>query len=203
MPYPLSDLAIVSDGVTTHGRLHLLNIEVVTADLPDVLYDLILDVPSSQIHQILRQANEHGDNVQFMAKYDEKHDQQLLFIVSEGDLSSSTTCLGVKGDHISVDKRDMYRLKTLLLCFKASSLSPFVTLKMKKEFALVVVWQVGTLGQVEFIIAPRIEESTKSLSNIDMEAMQIYTKDVTDDGEPSRKKRKKDDILAHVPIKKK
>lgn len=91
---------------------------------------------------------------------------QLMFSC-EGDSGSQETVWGEKSDGINFIKNDSdisvkqgyYDLKNLGLFTKCSSLCNNITLCMKNDFPLIIIFMVGNLGVLKLALAPKIDVS--------------------------------------------
>lgn len=184
-PNPHISTEILSDGVTIRGKLSILDIESVSADMPPVRYDSVLEVLSFKFQMAVRLHSEHGETCQILNYHDPEGENDILFFHTPGDFSSLTTCLRAQESSVSQelenerkssDKKESYKLHDLNLICKATPLSKYVTIYLKEDYPFILEYKVGTLGFMRFALASRIEPGEITLKDIDIEAHRVYMK---------------------------
>jgi hypothetical protein len=180
---------IISEGVRSVFNIHTLDCASTVNYICPSKYDCILQVESSRLHSVIRAHRDHGEKTQILALYDSKTENYSLFFHTEGLSSTATTCIGAKKESmpiheesmsLSCDKSDKYSIRALLLILKASNLSPYVTLKLIDDYPLLLTWQVGDMGFVQFALAAMVvedQEKSFSLSDFDIEKYKLFYKD--------------------------
>lgn len=140
-------------------QISLLAIDDNTFEVPDSSFQTVVCVPSQNFQRVLRCAERRGNAMQVFTK----HIDGVNYIVfaTDGDEATLVFSLRFEGDQKEEClKLDRYSLKYLLLVAKATSLSSYVTVFLKKDFVLGIKYKVGTIGTATFCLAPLVDKAT-------------------------------------------
>ena len=140
-------------------RVGLLAIDDNTFEVPDSSFQTVVCVPSQNFQRVLRCAEKRGTSMQVFTQC--VNGCNYIVFATEGDEATLVFSLQFEGEHEEEClKLDRYSLKYLLLVAKATSLSSYVTVFLKKDFVLGIKYKVGTIGTATFCLAPLVEKAT-------------------------------------------
>jgi proliferating cell nuclear antigen len=138
----------------TVSVLKLLDIDDNLLNIPNVEFDSILSIPSSDFQNYIRDLSVISNEIVI-----ESNDQALTLQV-DGDFASQ--CITVsqqQSNGLTVTREahtsNKFNLKYLLLFTKSSNLCNNVELYLKSNFPLVMIYNVANLGQLKFCLAPK------------------------------------------------
>lgn len=131
--------------------------------IPSTNFQAVVSIPSVAFQRVLRCCEKRGDFVQITTQNQTK-DKNFLVFVTEGDEASLVFHMRYQVDPKtwtgdSCIKQDLYSLKYLSQFTKATSLSSYVTLYLSDDFVLAIKYNIGTIGEITFCLAPRIAKS--------------------------------------------
>jgi proliferating cell nuclear antigen len=169
---------------TTQYYLHQMNIEYERIDLPDKEFESILSLPANEFQKALRSCGD-AKNVRLssgLTKVPDEADPEKtvtvpeLIIEAADDSACSTEpsvcvrmiidgCLDEEGkqidfsDHAFCNKKEWFSLSALSNVSKSASMSTnaSVTIYLSEQFPLLLDYTVGTLGNIRYAIAPKID----------------------------------------------
>jgi proliferating cell nuclear antigen len=140
-------------------KVDLLDIDPREFEIPQVSFNTVVTIPSSDLHKIIRDMNTIADYVEIKC-IDNK------FILScRGDFCSREIIIR---DNDSVEirsesKEDIiqgnFSLKYLNIFTKCTGMSPNTELYMKNDYALIVLYKVASLGEIKLCLTPQISRS--------------------------------------------
>ena len=143
----------------TKYMLKLMDIDIESINIPDVKTEIIVTIPSVDLHRITRDISNLSDTVQISAK------DNILQLSCEGDFASQVTRLG-SAEHgltfrTSGESEEIvakYNVKYINTFCKASSVSPIMEILLKKNYPLIMKFPVS-LGVIQFALAPKVEDT--------------------------------------------
>lgn len=145
--------------MTTY-KLKLMDIPISTITLPHVDFETEVSLYSTQFQKIIKEMNTLAQCVEISAIGNEIiFNCKGLFTERETVIRENERGLKIikplRGSSIV---QCVYLLKILTTFTKCTSLSPVVELKLKNDFALVIKYNVGSLGEIELILSNYTEE---------------------------------------------
>jgi proliferating cell nuclear antigen len=142
----------------TDFALKLLDVDSEDIRLPDVEFDSIITLPSAYFQRLCRDMINIGTTMDISSAPD-----GTLKMSCEGDFARQETIIGEATDGMVVCARTgaeikgRFALKFLVLFCRASSLCSTVELYLKQSFPLIMKFNVASLGEVRFVLAPRVD----------------------------------------------
>lgn len=132
-------------------------------NIPVIDFTSVVSIPSASFARVLRCCEKRGNYVQ-ICTLTQAPDSNYIVFITDGDDASVRFHMKFQVDPKtwkpnSCIKMDRYSLKYLTLITKATSLSTFVTLYLKNQFPLAIRYSIGTIGEINFSLAPQIELS--------------------------------------------
>ena len=127
-------------------------------NVPDVTFDRVLTLPSAYFQRLCREMTNLGD---FMTISIEG---SVLKLSCDGNFASQSTHIGESDGCMSVLENTgenvdgVFSLRYLSLFTRASGLCNTVQMFLKKEYPLVLSYNVASLGSLKFCLASRIDE---------------------------------------------
>jgi proliferating cell nuclear antigen len=143
----------------TDFSLKLLDVDSEDIRLPDVEFNSIITLPSAYFQRLCRDMINIGTTMEISSSPD-----GTLKISCEGDFARQETIIGEATDGMNVSSRTgaeicgRFALKFLVLFCRASSLCSTVELLLKQNFPLIMKFNVASLGEVRFVLAPRMDD---------------------------------------------
>lgn len=153
-------------GITIHNsdknavtdyKLKMLDCDADTISVPDVTFDRVLTLPSSYFQRLCREMMHLGDFVTIAIS------GSSLRLACEGAFATQTTIIGEADSCMAIesssgeDVEGTFSLKYLGLFTRASSLCSTVQLFLKKNYPLVLSYNVASLGGLKFCLASRVD----------------------------------------------
>lgn len=138
-------------------RLDLMDIDSQHIEIPDVVCDVVVTIPSSDFQRICRDMSSLSDTMTIESTHDK------LVLSCKGEFASQTTELGRTEHGITFEGEEgvtvtgSYAIRYLNLFMKASSLSPRLELYLKNSWALVFLFRCPSFGTVKFALAPKTQ----------------------------------------------
>ena len=151
-------------------KLKLLDLAEDPMTVPDITFDAVVTMSSSEFHKICREMNQIADYVEIKCL-----SNKIIFTCKGDSAEKSTTyrtggealdgdCINIK--HALSDKKDapiivqgIYELRNLVLFSKCASLCNDIEIYMKNNYPLVIKYTVATLGRILLCLTPINEEN--------------------------------------------
>lgn len=196
---PEMHIYIVSDDGCVRNALKLMTLQEMYYEPPAKTFDTIVTMDASEFQKILRCHHKSGDHIQMLCKADTG---EMYFITNGDDYDCFTkrgTTIGGDEDenmmtkNIDSDKHEIYPLRSLMLIAKATNLSTSIRIFLSDNYPLVLKYNIGTLGQITFILAANIEDSNISLGSDKLEDLIAVTEPCSEDGEHASDKEEEED----------
>lgn len=140
---------------TTYFKLKLLDLNESTLSIPAVEMDAVFTMNSQEFQRLIRDMQNLGQIVKIRVHGDE------LSLSCEGDYAEQESILKETINGLTFLKKtavpicNEYSLKFMSLFVKASNLSGTIELFMKNDYPIIMRYQVASLGQLRFVLAPR------------------------------------------------
>jgi proliferating cell nuclear antigen len=144
----------------TDFALKLLDVDSEDIRLPDVEFDSVITLPSSYFQRLCRDMINIGDTVEISSAPD-----GTLKLSTHGDFARQETFMGeategsgmVVSANTGAEVSGRFSLKFLVLFCRASSLCATVELLIKQSFPLIMKFNVASLGEIKFCLAPKVD----------------------------------------------
>lgn len=160
-----AELKIIIDNnekkTITTFYLKLMDVDIEELNMPDIDFDSVITLPSAYFQRLCKDMNNIAEILTIHSS------RNQLVLSCKGDFASQQTviqdALGVvegatlhnKGEDVSGD----YMLKYLILFNKASNLSNTMELYMRRDYPLVLKYNVANLGELRFCLAPKVDDN--------------------------------------------
>lgn len=149
---------------TTNFKLNLLDLDEEQIEVPDAAFSSVINIPSSDFQKTCRDMCNLATNVEITSV-----GSQLRF-KCHGEFAQQETIMGettnsnpgcisyVGGKKESTDIiQGIFTLKHLVLFTKCTNLSPTIKMYLENDFPLIIMYPVGSLGEIKFCLAPKNE----------------------------------------------
>jgi proliferating cell nuclear antigen len=145
----------------TDFKLKLLDVDDEIITLPDVEFDNVITMPSAFFQRMCRDMLNIGDTMII------KSAGNQLLLGCNGDFARQETVIGeadagmtmtAKSDRV-IEGR--FSLKYLSLFCKATNLSNTIELFLKEAYPLILKYNIASLGELRFCVAPKVDESAQ------------------------------------------
>lgn len=143
----------------TDFRLKLLDVDSEEITIPDVEFDSVITMPSAYFQRLCRDALNLADHMTIRSQ------GNTLTLSCSGDFARQETQIGQADAGMAICSRPdagrvegKFSLKYLSLFCKASSLCNTLELYLKESFPLIMKYNIASLGEVKFVLAPSADE---------------------------------------------
>lgn len=145
----------------TKFTMKLLDVNFADIKVPDVSFDASVSMPSQYFQRLCRDISNIGTELSI----DMPPDEDALTLTCVGSFASQSTKLApvVEGKHVVAIERfgdaeraplgGIYSIRYINLFNRASCLSPVVELFLKKDYPLVLRFEISNLGYISFALA--------------------------------------------------
>lgn len=151
---------------TTNFTLKLLDVDGDEINIPEVEFDTVVALPSIYFQRLTRDISNLSDAITITST------PTSLILKCNGDFasqeteiqSSSGTAPSAEAPLTSISTHEnqtisgTYALKYITLFCKASSLCATVELFIRRDYPLVIKYDVASLGELRFCLAPKVED---------------------------------------------
>ncbi len=145
------EIAVAIESTTSSNSslytIKLLDLPVLSIEIPDFEYDHVLTVNSATFQKIIREMTNLGQVVTM------RSNGKRITLHCDGDFASQETHLGEPSDDPDTFSAS-YTLKYLNLFAKSASVSLNVMLFIDNERPIILEFDVGTLGKIKFLLSP-------------------------------------------------
>ena len=141
----------------TNYKLRLMDVDEHIIRTPEVAFDSVITMPSQDFQKLCRDMQIIGDTICIRSQ------GNRLELSCEGDFAIQETVIGEAADGMAVSSisekavEGKYKLKYLVLFSRASSLSQTVELLLKDSYPLILKYNVASLGEMRFCVAPKVD----------------------------------------------
>lgn len=144
-------------------KLKLLDLPNTQMSIPEITFDAVVTMNSSEFHKLCREMNQIADYVDIRCL------ENKIIFSCKGDIGDRTTTYKIgdddEGDGISIQHdtdddgkpqivQGIYELRNLVLFSKCASLCNDIEIYMKNDYPLVIKYTVATLGRVLLCLTP-------------------------------------------------
>lgn len=144
----------------TDFRLKLLDVDTEEISIPDVEFDSVITMPSAYFQRLCRDALNLANHMVIRSS------GGALTLSCSGDFARQETVIGQADAGMVIASRPdagvvegKFSLKYLSLFCKSSSLCNTLELFLKDAFPLIMKYNIASLGEVKFVLAPSADES--------------------------------------------
>ena len=145
----------------TDFKVKLLDVDDEIITLPDVEFDNVITMPSAFFQRLCRDMLNLSDTMTI------KSTGNQLILGCAGDFARQETIIGEADAGMSMQARSdkviegKFSLKYLALFCKAANLSNTIELFLKDQYPLILKYNVASLGELKFCVAPRVDGDDK------------------------------------------
>lgn len=142
----------------TDFKLKLLDVDDEIISLPDVEFDSVITMPSAFFQRLCRDMLNLSDTMIIRSAGNQ------LILGCNGDFARQETVIGEADAGMSVTSKSdkvvegRFSLKYLSLFCKAANLSNTIELFLKENFPLILKYNVASLGELRFCVAPKVDD---------------------------------------------
>ena len=152
-------LYIIIENIEKHTKttsmLKLLDIDQSILSIPDIIFDNIVTIPCMDFQRHCKDMMTISDKVTFLCN-------DLSFVMKcNGDFADLVIEIARGNTSSKCDERSLtkscngtFSLKYINLFIKSSALCSNVEIYLKKGYPLILVYRIGSLGKVQFVLAP-------------------------------------------------
>lgn len=138
---------------TNSFKIPLHSLEFKKYEIPSIEFNTSISMSSHELQRICKNFSSLGSKL-----LDIRTIRDGVFFSSNGDFCSIEGVVGDSSETVfKTDSSDIvqgvFDIKYLLLFSKASSLSKIVTLHLKNDYPLALIYKIGSLGELKFIIS--------------------------------------------------
>jgi proliferating cell nuclear antigen len=141
----------------TESFLKMLDISEEKLDIPDIQYDSVISMPSSDFQRYCRDLSVISNQVTISSS------ESRFILEAVGDFASQKIMIGEAQNGLIISKKNQnvhetFDLKYLNSFTKSTNLCSTVEIFLKKEYPLVIEYNVANLGKLQFCLAPKIPD---------------------------------------------
>jgi proliferating cell nuclear antigen len=137
-------------------KLNLIEINSTTIDIPNnINFDVVVAIPSNTFQKIIKEMNNVSTTVEIKSVNDQiSFSCAGIFSERETTIKESNNCMRiVKRNTETRIVQCVYLLKIIAYFAKCTHLTPEIELHLKNDFALIVKYDVGTLGELRLVLS--------------------------------------------------
>lgn len=137
--------------------LKMLDIDEEEINIPDIELDSVITMPSNDFQRMCRDMQNISDQIILTSS------EYMLKLECHGDFASQETLIGEANHGLSFSKCEKdsisgkFSLKYINLFTKSTNLSNTLEIYLKKDFPLMLKYNVANLGSLMFCLAPTID----------------------------------------------
>ena len=139
-------------------HLKMLDIDEQEIKIPDIQLDSVITMPSNDFQRMCRDMNNIADHIIITST------SHVLKLACSGDFASQETYIGEANYGLSFSNNNndeevsgRFSLKYLNLFTKSTNLSNTLEIYLKKDFPLMLKYNVANLGDIMFCLAPTMD----------------------------------------------
>lgn len=138
-------------------KMNLMDLEQENYDIAPIQFSYSITLPSNDFHKYCKDMLISADKMEIRIT------PTKLYLSGKGDCGDiefeiEQTTNGLNIISATDNKNDiiqgLFELKFLLIFAKCSSLSNFITLYMKNDYPIIVVYKIHNLGEIKLILSP-------------------------------------------------
>jgi proliferating cell nuclear antigen len=141
----------------TESYLKMLDISEEKLEIPDIVYDSVISMPSVDLQKYCRDLSVISNKVTIVST------ESRFILESNGDFASQKIIIGEAQNGLIFSKKNQnvsetFDLKYLNSFTKSTNLCSTVEIFLKREYPLVIEYNVANLGKLQFCLAPKIKD---------------------------------------------
>ena len=135
--------------------LNLLDLNNDQFEIPEVEFNSVITLPSSDYQKLMRDMNNIAEYVEI------KNVDNKFILTCQGDFCSQETVLSdkdlmiVNNNNVNEIIQGNFNLKYLVLFTKCTNLSNNVELYLKNDYPLIIKYTVASLGEIKLCLSPQ------------------------------------------------
>jgi proliferating cell nuclear antigen len=148
----------IEKNTKTTYKINLLDLHNDNFEIPEVVFNSVITLPSSDFQKITRDMNNLADFVEI------KNVNNKFILTCQGDFCTQETVLSdnenikINSDNIDEIIQGNYNLKYLVLFTKCTNLSNNIELYLKNDYPLIIKYTVASLGEIKLCLSPQYED---------------------------------------------
>ena len=137
--------------------LKMLDISEEKIEIPDIVYDSVISMPSVDLQKYCRDLSVISNKVNITST------DSKFILESVGDFASQKIIIGEAQNGLIFSKKNQKVIETFDLKYlnsftKSTNLCSTVEIFLKKGYPLVIEYNVANLGKLQFCLAPKVSE---------------------------------------------
>jgi proliferating cell nuclear antigen len=154
----------VEKNTKTTYKINLLDLNNENIEIPDVVFNSVITMPSNDFQKIIRDMNNLADFVEI------KNVNSEFILTCNGDFCSQKTVLSDKNNEtIQITNEEEnniiqgnFSLKYLVLFTKCTNLSNNTEIYLKNDYPLIIKYTVASLGEIKLCLSPQIDSNNEN-----------------------------------------
>lgn len=144
--------------ITDLSRLNLLDIDTEFLEIPDIQFETIFNMQCVDFQKHCRDFLSISDSVEIYTKNDSN---SFIMNTVKGSFANKEIEIGSSDNSTDETKEliGMFSMEALNSFCKASSLCPTVNIYLKKDYPIVLLYSVASLGVIKFALGPKAESN--------------------------------------------
>ena len=141
----------------TESFLKMLDISEEKLEIPDIQYDSVISMPSVDLQKYCRDLAIINNQVII------SNTEHRFILESIGDFASQKIIIGEAQNGLVFSKKnqnvcEIFDLKYLNSFTKSTNLCSIVEIFLKKDYPLVIEYNVANLGKLQYCLAPKVKD---------------------------------------------
>ena len=154
----------IDKSTKTTYKINLLDLNNEKFEIPDVVFNSVITMPSNDFQKIIRDMNNLADFVEI------KNVNSEFILTCTGDFCSQKTILSDKNNEsIQITNEQdnniiqgNFSLKYLVLFTKCTNLSNNTEIYLKNDYPLIIKYTVASLGEIKLCLSPQIDTNDEN-----------------------------------------
>jgi len=151
----------------TFYKLKLLDLNQKSKKTSKIEFDIKITMPSGDFHKLCREMNNIAEYI------DIKCTSKNIIFTCKGDCAERSTIYKSEEGGLNISNENkkthnivqgVYELKNIVLFTKCSNLCNDISIYMKNDFALTIIYTVATLGTITIALSPVKEENIRNIA---------------------------------------
>ena len=151
----------------TFYKLKLLDLNQTSKKTAKIEFDIKITMPSGEFHKLCREMSNIADYV------DIKCTSKNIIFTCKGDCAERSTIYKSEEGGLNISNENkkthnivqgVYELKNIVLFTKCANLCNDISVYMKNDFALTIIYTIATLGTITIALSPVKEENIRNIA---------------------------------------
>jgi|UniRef100_A0A6C0LKB8 proliferating cell nuclear antigen len=145
--------------VKTTYKLSMLDIDVVSVDIPPADFNTIITMPSAYLQKIIRDMHNLAEYIEI------KNIGNKLILSCQGEFCCQETILATETQNIQIKNNDnqeiiqgVFSLKYLSIFTKCTNLCSTVEIYLKNSYPIILQYGIASMGSVKLCLAQKSED---------------------------------------------